>query len=217
MPPALLAGCAPIARGAGATPGAMPGATVGLPILPARGGNRCRGERIAAGTAKFRFIDIPSTAFGAEHGVSFLSFSFDTLRLDPRQPNLLRNMSRRRKFPCEWRAPARVAPHSRRQNYPCLRCISTASVVQLASFSHRMRRTCRLCKFFSRTEKNLQLCRLWEGRNYPARRAARPIPEIWLPPLSRDLRLARLLVPAPYGHHSPWCGASKPLMQGSPL
>ena len=57
-------------------------------------------------------------------GSPFLSFFFHTLKLDPRQPNLLRNMSRRRRYPCERGTdpftsppPARVGkkapPHQR--------------------------------------------------------------------------------------------------------
>ena len=77
-----------------------------------RGGgfNSYRGERIAASHTESGLIDVLGTTFGTEHGVSFLLLFFHTLRLGPRQPNLLRNMSRRRKFLCEReRGPAVVA------------------------------------------------------------------------------------------------------------
>lgn len=89
----------------------MSGATTGLPVSPEGGGfSSYRRERIAASHTEPGLIDVLGTALGAEHGVSFLLLFFHTLRLGPRQPNLLRNMSRRRKFLCEReRGPAVVA------------------------------------------------------------------------------------------------------------
>lgn len=77
-----------------------------------RGGgfNSYRGERRATSHTELGLVNVLSTALGAEHGISFPSLFFHTLRLDPRQPNLLRNMSRRREFPCEREcSPAAVA------------------------------------------------------------------------------------------------------------
>lgn len=159
----------------------MSGATAGLPVSPEGGGGfgSYRGERTAASHTESGLIDVLGTTFGTEHGVSFLLLFFHTLRLGPRQPNLLRNMPRRRKFLCE-----RVARPRSRRTPLTLSKFSASSM-----YSHRIRHS--TCKFLSRTEKNLQPCRLWKGRDRPARRAARPIPEIWWPPLSRDLRFAR--------------------------
>ena len=91
----------------------MSEATAGLPVSPEGGGgfNSYRGERIAASHTEPSFIDVLGTAFGAEHGISFLLLFFHTLRLGPRQPNLLRNMSRRRRYPCEWGHGPAVVVH----------------------------------------------------------------------------------------------------------
>ena len=85
----------------------MSGATTGLPVSPEGGGgfSSYRRERIAASHTEPGLIDVLGTAFRTEHGVSFLLLFFHTLRLGPTQPNLLRNMSRRRRYPCERRAP----------------------------------------------------------------------------------------------------------------
>ena len=61
-----------------------------------------------------------------------------------------------------------------------------------------------------------QICRLWEGRNYPDRRAARPIPEIWRPPLSRHFRSARTRDERLYLEHLPDHCRSRHLGPGGP-
>ena len=78
-----------------------------------RGGgfNSYRGERIAASHTEPGLVNVLGTALRAEHGVSFLLLFFHTLRLGPRQPNLLRNMSRRREFPCERERGLAVVAH----------------------------------------------------------------------------------------------------------
>lgn len=106
----------------GATPGAMSEAIVGLPVSPEGGGgfSSYRRERIAASHTEPGLIDVLGTAFRTEHGVSFLLFFFHTLRLGPRQPNLLRNMSRRKYFRASGSATPLLSPtRLRRQQKRC--------------------------------------------------------------------------------------------------
>lgn len=95
----------------GATPGAMSGATAGLPVSP-EGGQFQQLPREADCRKPHRTWPRRCSWYriwGRTWGL--LPFiSFRNSRLGPRQPNLLRNMSRRREFPCEReRGPAVVA------------------------------------------------------------------------------------------------------------